>query len=128
MSDKRQKIQLDLALFAGQRSEAPKTAGQGTESLMTEHKTESPASPEQLMEEVCQPENLRQAHRQVRRNRGSPGIDGMTVDKMPDYLRIHLAGHSEPVVTGHLPTSAGKEGGNTQAGRRDKELRRPHRA
>jgi RNA-directed DNA polymerase len=41
------------------------------------------------MEEVCQPENLRQAHQQVRRNGGSPGIDGMTVDKLPDYLRTH---------------------------------------
>lgn len=89
MSDKRQKIQLDLALFAGQRSEAPKTAAQGTESPMTEHRPENPASPEQLMEEVCQPENLRQAHRQVRRNGGSPGIDGMTVDKLLDYLRTH---------------------------------------
>jgi len=89
MSDRRQKIQLELALFAGQRSEAPKTAAQGTESPMTEHSPESPASREQLMEEVCQPENLRQAHQQVRRNGGSPGIDGMTVDKLPDYLRTH---------------------------------------
>ncbi len=91
MSDRRQKIQLELALFAGQRSEAPKTAAQGTESPMAEHRVESPASHEQLMEEVCQPENMRHALRQVRRNGGSPGIDGMTVDKLPDYLRTHLA-------------------------------------
>jgi len=72
MSDKRQKNQLELALFAGQRSEAPKTAAQGTESPMTEHRPENPASPEQLMEEVCQPDNLRQAHRQVRRKEEAP--------------------------------------------------------
>ena len=56
---------------------------------MAAHRPENPAPHEQLMEEVCQPENLRQALRQVRRNGGSPGIDGMTVDKLPDYLRTN---------------------------------------
>ena len=33
--------------------------------------------------------NLRRALKQVRRNKGAPGIDGMTVDDLPDYLRDH---------------------------------------
>ena len=48
---------------------------------------ESPASTEQLMEEVCSRENLEAAWKRVRRNKGSPGVDGMTIDAAKDYLR-----------------------------------------
>jgi len=41
------------------------------------------------MERVLERENLLKALRQVRRNRGSPGVDGMTVDALPGYLRSH---------------------------------------
>ncbi|MFB2707318.1 reverse transcriptase domain-containing protein, partial [Marinobacter shengliensis] len=34
-------------------------------------------------------DNLNRALKQVRRNKGAPGIDGMTVDELPDYLRQH---------------------------------------
>ena len=34
-------------------------------------------------------DNLQRALKQVRRNKGAPGIDGMTVDELPDYLRHH---------------------------------------
>jgi hypothetical protein len=30
--------------------------------------------------------------KQVRQNKGAPGIDGMTVDELPDYLRQHGSG------------------------------------
>jgi RNA-directed DNA polymerase len=48
---------------------------------------ESPASTEHLMEEVCSRENLEAAWKRVRRNKGSPGVDGMTIDAAKDYLR-----------------------------------------
>ena len=32
---------------------------------------------------------VNRALKQVRRNKGAPGIDGMTVDELPDYLRQH---------------------------------------
>ena len=35
----------------------------------------------QLMEEVCQRENLERAWKRVRENKGSPGVDGMTIDE-----------------------------------------------
>jgi hypothetical protein len=38
------------------------------------------------MEEVCERENLKKALKRVRSNKGSPGIDGMTVDELPGYL------------------------------------------
>lgn len=40
-----------------------------------------------LMEEVVHPDNLRRALKRVKVNNGSPGVDGMTVDRFPDYLR-----------------------------------------
>src|SRR5258707_2351248 len=57
MSDKRQKNQLVLAFTEEERSEAPKTSQEGTESLTAKCETERPASHEQLMEEVCEREN-----------------------------------------------------------------------
>jgi RNA-directed DNA polymerase len=41
------------------------------------------------MEEVCQRENLKAALKQVKANKGSPGIDDMTVNELPGYLRRH---------------------------------------
>jgi RNA-directed DNA polymerase len=41
------------------------------------------------MEEVCELENCKQALQRVKANKGSPGIDGMTVDELPEYLKQH---------------------------------------
>src|SRR3954454_14800109 len=43
----------------------------------------------QLMEEVCDRGNLVRAWKRVRQNKGSPGVDGMTIDDTKDYLREH---------------------------------------
>jgi len=61
----------------------------GTETLMAKHRTESLAGTERLMEEVCELENCKQALQRVKGNKGSPGIDGMTVDELPEYLKQH---------------------------------------
>jgi len=42
-----------------------------------------------LLSQVLDRDNLQRALKQVRRNKGAPGIDGMTVDELPDYLRHH---------------------------------------
>jgi hypothetical protein len=79
MSDKRQKNQLQmvLAFTVEGRSEAPKLRREGTESLTANCETQSPAGTEQLMEEVCDRENLKRALRRVKTNKGSPGSDGI---------------------------------------------------
>lgn len=41
----------------------------------------------ELMEEVVAPANIARAMQRVRGNRGSPGIDGMTVDELADHWR-----------------------------------------
>jgi RNA-directed DNA polymerase len=47
---------------------------------------------EQLMEEVCDRENLERAWKRVQRNKGGPGVDGMTIDDAKAYLREHWPG------------------------------------
>jgi hypothetical protein len=59
MSDKRQKNQLMLAFAEEDKGEAPNGLGGGTESFMAKRGTESPATGEQLMEEVCERENCK---------------------------------------------------------------------
>lgn len=89
MSDKRQKIQLKLAFTEAGRSEARNTFAEGTESFKAERETESPAIVEQLMEEVCERGNCEQALKRVQSNKGSAGVDGMTIQQLPVYLKKH---------------------------------------
>lgn len=57
MSEPRQKIQLELALRGAGEGEARLAPQRGTESLMAEGTTESPAT-ERIMEEICEAGNL----------------------------------------------------------------------
>jgi group II intron reverse transcriptase/maturase len=54
----------------------------------------------ELMEEVCERRNLLAALKRVRRNAGSPGIDGMTVEQLPDHLRVHWPRLREELLAG----------------------------
>src|ERR1700683_4166174 len=120
MSDKRQKNQLVLAFAERDRSEAPKASQEGTESRTAKCETERPARHEQLMEEVCERRNCWQAYKRVKANKGSPGIDGMKVGVLWDYLKQHWPSLGEqllrgtyqpqPVRRGEIPKPDGGEG------------------
>lgn len=100
MSGKRQNNQLVLAFFEEDRGEAPKGLGEGTESLAAKRKAESPAIGEQLMEEVCERGNCKQALARVKANKGSPGVDGRTVQELPGYLKQHWPAVREQLLSG----------------------------
>jgi RNA-directed DNA polymerase len=57
------------------------------EVFMEDNSAGSPSGDECIMEQVVERENLLQALKQVKKNGGSPGIDGMTVEELPDHLR-----------------------------------------
>jgi RNA-directed DNA polymerase len=57
------------------------------ELFASKAESEFPVRNMQLMEAVVERGNLHAALKQVVRNGGSPGIDGMTVKELPDYLR-----------------------------------------
>jgi len=82
-TDKRQKNQYCLAFPEESRGAAPTAFVGGTESELAKRRAESPTT-EQWMEEVCERENCKQALRRVKANKGSPGIDGMTVEQLLD--------------------------------------------
>jgi RNA-directed DNA polymerase len=101
MSGKRQNNQLRLAFGEEGRSEAPTAPGEGSETLTAKRTIESPAkNNEQLMEEVCERENCLQALKRVKSNKGSAGIDGMTVDALTVYLREHWPAIREQLLSG----------------------------
>jgi len=53
-----------------------------------------------LMDRVVLPSNLNAAYRRVRANKGSAGIDGMTVDELSPWLNTHKGQLIEQLVTG----------------------------
>src|SRR5215204_2844772 len=108
MSDKRQKNQLVLAFTEMSRSEAPRDSGEGTEALMAKRKAESMVGSEQLMEEVCERKNCEQALARVKSNKGSAGIDGMTVEELPEYLKKHWPIIREQLLSGTYKPQAVK--------------------
>jgi RNA-directed DNA polymerase len=88
--DKRRKIQLELAFAPGARSEASSERLEGTEARAARAGFESQAVVfGSCMEEIVERDNLKKALAQVQRNKGAPGIDGMSVDELALYLKEH---------------------------------------
>ena len=85
MSGKRQKNQMHLAFMAESRGEAPRADSQGTEPPAAGRKPKA-RQHRALMEEVCQRRIWGKRLKRVQANKGSPGVDGMTVEELPDYL------------------------------------------
>jgi group II intron reverse transcriptase/maturase len=107
----------DLEVLLVSRGEAPgdeRTAEAGSAA----HGTERPGT-SGLMEAVVERRNLQAALKRVKQNKGSPGVDGMTVEELPDHLRAHwpslreqlLAGdyQPQPVRRHMIPKSGGGE-------------------
>src|SRR5229473_2858099 len=100
MGEKRQKNQEQLAFPLAEGSEASRSETEGTEAPRARRETENPAGNQRVMEEVCERENRRAALQRVRANQGSPGIDGMTVDELPEYLEQHWPAIREQLLSG----------------------------
>ncbi|QOC22580.1 hypothetical protein IC757_16510 [Wenzhouxiangella sp. AB-CW3] len=61
--------------------------GAREESVTGERTDLASTSTVSLWEKVLERSNLQRAVKQVRQNKGAPGIDGMSVDALPDFLR-----------------------------------------
>jgi RNA-directed DNA polymerase len=99
MDDKRQKTQVEMALATESTGEALKLRREGTESSTAEHDTKSLAEG-QLMEQVCERENLKRAFARVKRNKGSAGVDAMSVAELSGYLKGHWPEIRERLLAG----------------------------
>ena len=98
--DKRQNIQMELDFSSALTGAARGVAGEETESSGATSGLENPAKTDRLMEEVCERENLKEALRQVKANKGSSGVDGMTVVALSDYLKRHWPAIREQLLSG----------------------------
>jgi RNA-directed DNA polymerase len=99
-SDMQRNIQTELDFSSMRAGETCGTGREEDESQWTAHDTESPARTNRLMEEVCERENLKEALQQVKANKGSAGIDRMTVDQLSDYLKQHWPVIREQLLNG----------------------------
>src|SRR5271166_4314969 len=98
--DKQQNIQIELDFSSALTGEAREAGREGTEASGAMNGTENPASTNRLMEEVCERENLKAALRRVKANQGSPGVDGMTVVGIKDYLKQRWPAIREQLLSG----------------------------
>jgi group II intron reverse transcriptase/maturase len=97
--------QLELPLES--RGEAPRV--ERSEEAPTATCGDERSGTSGLMELVCERRNLQAALKRVRKNKGSPGIDGMTVDELPDHLRAHWSELREQMLTGAYRPSMVKQ-------------------
>ena len=99
-SDKRLNIQLRLDFSSAPTGEARQAGREDIESLSVVSEPERPANTCRIMEDACERANLKEALRQVRGNKGSAGIDRMTVDQLGDYLKQHWPAIREQLLNG----------------------------
>src|SRR6266404_2755324 len=99
-SDKRLNIQLRLDFSSTPTGEARQARREDIESLSVASEPERPANTSRIMEEICERANLKEALRQVRGNKGSAGVDRMTVDQLGDYLKQHWPVIREQLLNG----------------------------
>lgn len=61
------------------------------EKSATGGESQQPALNDNLMERILSPENLHAAWKQVKGNKGSPGVDGVSIEDYPQWARKHWA-------------------------------------
>ena len=113
-------IQMELALEAGGEAAVRQRSGEAGRAAQRKERSGSHGG---LMEQVVARENALVAFHRVRRNKGSPGIDGMTVEELGPYLREHWPALREALLAGTYRPAAVKRrlipksgGGSRQLG------------
>ena len=86
MTTQRPPIQLMLDLPMPGRGEASRSDVREVEVATARSEPESPARTIDLTEAICDPKNIEAALRAVVRNKGAPGVDGITVRQLPSVL------------------------------------------
>lgn len=77
---KQQNFQMKLDFSSALTGAARDVAGEETESSVAASGPESPAGTNRLMEEVCERENLKEALRQVKANKGKNLLDAQGLE------------------------------------------------
>lgn len=64
------------------------------------HVVEKPNPNAYLLERILSRENMLLAWKRVKANHGAPGIDGITIEVFPEYLREHWKAVRESILSG----------------------------
>ena len=89
--------------FEWDRSSSPKGEARGEGEAVCQVRAASERTEpikSVTMEEVVRRENLKKALKRVCANKGSPGIDGMTVEELKNYLKVHWPEIREQLLQG----------------------------
>ncbi|HEX2711124.1 MAG TPA: group II intron reverse transcriptase/maturase [Candidatus Acidoferrales bacterium] len=86
--------------FTWEAGVKPRGPGARVDSVTAGHPPERPMFSVGLMEAVVERRNMFDALHQVRANQGSPGVDGMTVDALPEFLKGHWPRIKEQLMQG----------------------------
>src|SRR5215470_16762963 len=100
MTTKRPPSQLTLDLPMPGRGEASRQLVQEAEVVTATTEHESPASTKHLMEAICDPDNIEAALRAVVRNKGAPGVDGITVKQLPGIFKARWCEIEDQLLRG----------------------------
>ena len=87
--DNYQKKSRKATLASKNEGEARRVSGKGIQLSIAFKEPEILREESKLMEAICDRENLNKAYKNVLKNKGSAGIDGMTIDELLPYLREH---------------------------------------
>src|SRR5436853_2421724 len=100
MTATRPPYQLELDLPMPGRGEAPRVDWQEVEAVTATAELQYPAPTEHLMEAICDSDNIEAALRAVVRNKGAPGVDGITVRRLPGILKARWPEIEEQLLQG----------------------------
>jgi len=98
MTAMRPPSQLELALTIPGRGEAARRDAQEVETITATAEPESSA--QHLMEAICDSDNIEAALRAVVRNKGAPGVDGITVKQLPGMLKARWSEIEDQLLQG----------------------------
>jgi len=71
-----------------------------SEELIASYLSESPTGQIRLMESILERNNMKRAIKRVIKNKGAPGVDGMTVRKVKRYLKRHWSKIEQALLEG----------------------------
>ena len=111
---------------AGQAGVAHGEAGRDSasdEASCPRQDTESTGSA--LLQAVLTRENLRQAFKRVRANKGAAGVDGLDVDQDRPSSGHGVAEATRTIAAGDVPAQSGTTGNDSEARRRRARARHP---
>lgn len=98
MARKRQKTKVTFS--EEDMGEALKASHEGSNLSVTNELSEIQSHNLNLMEEILERQNMQRAFKQVKRNKGSAGVDGTTVDESESFLALNWLSIKAQILSG----------------------------